>query len=390
MEEIKDFFSNLFETAYWPARWHCGYWSEFHGWIYILSDLSIWAAYFTIPIIIIKFVSQKSGIRFYGAYFWFAAFILTCGFTHLLDAIIFWYPIYRFSALLRFVTALISWFTIYYLIKMMPMALSLKTPKQLEHEVTLKEELLKEVGILNEQLNSQNIKLIKANSEMEHFNYILSHDLQEPLRKIQVFSNMIIEKNSESDSIKYLQKIDTSAKRMKNLIQDVLSYSKADSPNEAYRPVDLNQVLDEVKTDFELAIDQKKATIIASSLPEIEGIKYQINQIFYNLIGNSLKYSTIDPVIEITYKMFNKRENGTAKDYLELKFSDNGIGFDTQYSDIIFQPFKRLQNTAEYEGTGIGLALVKKIVESHNGTIKAESTIGQGSIFTIILPVKYA
>src|SRR5882672_10266252 len=135
MKDIKEFFSNLFEKDLWPARWHCGYWSEFHGWLYIFSDLMIWAAYFAIPLIILKYVSKRSGIRFHSAYFWFAAFILACGFTHLLDAIMFWVPVYRFNALTRFITAIISWLTVYNLIKMLPVAFSLKTSEQLEEEV---------------------------------------------------------------------------------------------------------------------------------------------------------------------------------------------------------------------------------------------------------------
>jgi PAS domain S-box-containing protein len=493
MDDITEFFGNIFESELWPARWHCGHWSDFHGWLYIISDLMIWAAYFTIPVIILKFVSKKKGIRFHAAYFWFAAFILSCGFTHLLDAVIFWVPLYRFSAVLRFLTALVSWFTIYHLVKLLPTALSLKSPEQLEHEVEEKQKLLNEVeksnsqlrkqnefiekildstvdyilvfdlnlnlisvnkntevflnkstselinknynevfpdtiegeyyndlmaamggtsiinkvmksatnrfyeisfvpllekekqyavlivarditiGVerenaldeLNKKLNIQNQKLVQANSELQHFTYILSHDLQEPLRKIQTFSTFVINEPDKPENRKYLEKIDGSATRMKNLINDVLDYSKVNNHNEAFKSISLNDILESVKTDLELIITQKQATITAQPLPEIQGIRYQINQVFYNLIGNSLKYSTSKPEIKITYKPITKTENGIDKNYIELKFKDNGIGFDPKYKEDIFLPFKRLQNRADYEGTGIGLALVKKIVEGH-------------------------
>lgn len=174
---------------------------------------------------------------------------------------------------------------------------------------------------------------------------------------------------------------------MKNLIQDVLSYSRANHPSEAFKRINLNQVLEEVKTDFELPIAQHEAVIHSHDLPEIEGIKYQINQVFYNLIGNSLKYSNKKPQIDISYKILNGTKTDTDKKYIELVFKDNGIGFDPAYSEIIFHPFKRLQNEKEYEGTGIGLALVKKIVEYHKGTIIADSKLGEGSVFTVTLPV---
>ena len=172
MNDIIDFFSNIFEYGLWPARWYCGHWTEFHGWLYIISDLSIWAAYFMIPVIIIKYVVKKQHkIRFEKAYFWFAAFILACGFTHLLDASIFWVPMYRLSALLRFITALISWLTIYHLIKMLPKAFSLKTSGQLEDEIKLREEAVQNLEASNLKLKVQNEFISNIfDSTVDHIN----------------------------------------------------------------------------------------------------------------------------------------------------------------------------------------------------------------------------
>src|SRR5436190_1270770 len=135
MNQIIEFFKKLFDSSDWPPRWHCGRWTEFHGWLYIISDLLIWSAYFTIPIVIIRYISKKQGIRFERLYFLFAAFILACGATHFLDAVAFWIPAYRFNALVRLTTGILSWTTVFYLVKLLPVAFSLRSQKDLEAEI---------------------------------------------------------------------------------------------------------------------------------------------------------------------------------------------------------------------------------------------------------------
>src|SRR6187551_2436165 len=134
MDQILVFFERLFDSSDWPARWHCGQWTEFHGWLYLISDLLIWSAYFSIPLVIIKYITKKNDTQFLKLYFLFAAFILTCGATHFLDALAFWVPYYRLSALVRFITAMLSWTTVYYLVKFLPIAFSLRSQNELEIE----------------------------------------------------------------------------------------------------------------------------------------------------------------------------------------------------------------------------------------------------------------
>ena len=136
MNQVAEFFVKLFDSSDWPPRWHCGQWTAFHGWLYIISDLLIWSAYFSIPIFILRFISKKQDIRFVRLYFLFAAFILACGATHLFDAIAFWVPLYRLNALIRFITAVISWVTVFYLVKYLPVIFSLKPQNILEAEIT--------------------------------------------------------------------------------------------------------------------------------------------------------------------------------------------------------------------------------------------------------------
>jgi signal transduction histidine kinase len=188
----------------------------------------------------------------------------------------------------------------------------------------------------------------------------------------------------------YLDKIDTSAARMSSLIRDVLSYSQASKTNIDRENVDLGEILDNVKSDFELLIQQKNATLRIGNLPVVKGSKRQIHQLFSNLIGNAIKFTNADPVIEIAHSKVHAPENLSLPaevDYHKISITDNGIGFEPVYTEQIFQLFGRLHNRNEYGGTGIGLSLCKKIAENHNGTITAESEKGEGSTFTVYLPV---
>jgi light-regulated signal transduction histidine kinase (bacteriophytochrome) len=236
---------------------------------------------------------------------------------------------------------------------------------------------------------------MKSNHELEQFAYIASHDLQEPLRKIQVFSELLKEHLEEKEvADKYFEKINDSARRMASLIRDVLHYSRLSKAPEQLASVDLNKVLQNVTTDFDLLIEQKKAVVKVPELPVIKGVTAQLQQLFSNLMGNALKFADKEqPEITVTSRMLSATEIAErpkldpALQYVQICFADNGIGFEQQYAQQIFVIFQRLNDKHRYKGTGIGLALCKKIVENHHGTIAAKGELGKGATFEIIFPV---
>jgi PAS domain S-box-containing protein len=236
-------------------------------------------------------------------------------------------------------------------------------------------------------------QLESKNKELEQFAYVASHDLQEPLRKIQTFSG-IIQKNIQSQEAveKYLDKIDAASFRLSQLVKSLLDYSRLSSASLYDEAVDLNLILLEVKNDFELLIEERNAQIISTKLPIIKGHSIQLCQLFANLIGNAIKFSKEAPLIAISYRTVSKSEvknnpwNLAHERYAEISFRDNGIGFEQKYESKIFTIFQRLHGRHEFEGTGIGLALCKKIMHHHDGYITCESTPGQGATFYTYFP----
>lgn len=250
--------------------------------------------------------------------------------------------------------------------------------------------------IAEDKLAAYTAELEKQNSELEQFAYVASHDLQEPLRKIQTFTELIRENYDDKVFIeRYFEKLNFSAARMSELIKSLLNYSRLskEKGNLISGKVDLNNILEEVKIDFELLIEEKKATIISSDLPAIIANRFQIGQLFSNLISNSLKFSTDQPVIKISSNIISKDGMGQlpvtlgSDNYFQITFEDNGIGFENQYNELIFSLFQRLHGKqSAYSGTGIGLALCKKIMDIHNGFIFAEGTPSKGAVFTVYFP----
>lgn len=368
MNEVYDFFSKLSDTSDWPPRWFCGNWSDFHGWLYIVSDLMIWLAYMCIPLILIRFVFLKRGIPLKGIFWLFGAFILLCGLTHLLDVIIFWMPIYRISALVRFITGVVSIATVFGLIRYFDDALGLRTSEEYEYELKYRQKALQ--------------ALERSNEELKQFAYVASHDLQSPLKTIEGYLGLLENKYSDQLDEKGAKLIKTtanSAQRMRVLINDLLDFSQAGLGLD-FQQVAMNEVVDEAIIEMEQEIADSGARVIIEQLPSLRISRTDIKRVFLNLISNAIKYSKKGVVPEIRISTLDRGSEW------EFHIVDNGIGIDQAYFNKIFLVFQRLHGRTEYPGTGIGLAACKKIIETHSGKIWLKSLPGSGSDFYFTIP----
>lgn len=263
-----------------------------------------------------------------------------------------------------------------------------------------------EIGHVAASVNKMAEQLIVSNQELENFANVASHDLQEPLRKVIMFTGRLEQETAGMTTEKgkfYMERITESVSRMQQLVGNILQYAALNVAVE-FEKVDLEKTIQQVIADMEISITKSNATVTAGKMPSIEANQVQMQQLFQNLIGNSLKFCNDNPEIYITAEIKKADEilpryrqnlesasfakNGNGKQFCFIKVKDNGIGFDEAYAEKIFIAFQRLHGKSTYQGTGIGLAICKRIVEKHQGTIFAESFPGEGATFVIILPVE--
>lgn len=240
---------------------------------------------------------------------------------------------------------------------------------------------------LAEEQKDRDAKSIEIqNKQLEEFAYVTSHDLQEPIRKIRAFVDLARMEIDNREHLEwYLEKIDSSADKMIQLIKDVLTFSRLSHDQSDFTEIDLNQIVLDIMSEFEVLIAEKQVKINVPILPEIQGIPVQIHQLFSNLISNAIKFNHGPPLITISSSLsIDERDIEQQKLGYLITFTDNGIGFDQKYAAQAFEPFKRL--SSEFKGTGIGLALCKRIIENHNGLIKVQSEPGKGTTFSVFFP----
>jgi signal transduction histidine kinase len=263
--------------------------------------------------------------------------------------------------------------------------------KTLEIEVNEHKASEEKVKALNQQLLESIDKLETANRDLDRFAFMASHDLQEPLRKIRMFSDRLFTKYEPSideEGKIYISRIQNAAERMQVLIKDILTFSKISIEKDSFENADLNGLLNEVLVDLDISIKEKNAVILSDQLPVLYVNPGLIKPLLYNLLSNSLKYSKkhIAPVIKIHSEVAHISDDKKTS-YCRIFIEDNGIGFEQKYSEQIFGMFKRLHSNSDFEGTGIGLALCKKIVEEHKGFISAKGNVDVGSTFIVSLPI---
>ncbi|RYZ47487.1 MAG: PAS domain S-box protein [Sphingobacteriales bacterium] len=285
------------------------------------------------------------------------------------------------------------------------MLVDITTLKEKENELRESQERFRKAALeleikveeRTQELKEANEALLRTNAELEQFAFIASHDMQEPLRKIKAFSERLGNKlgpSVDEDARLYLDKIKNASDRMGTLINSILNYSRTSHQANQMEQTDLNEVLAQVLSDFEVRLEEQNTRVDVGTLPLLKAIPMQMNQLFYNLTSNSLKFCGEDSPchLQISSRRLSAEEAGvhfpdSSQSYCEIVFKDNGIGFSPEFATNIFRIFERLHTRDQYEGTGIGLALCKKIVEMHSGQIFATSELQQGTAIHIILPL---
>lgn len=242
---------------------------------------------------------------------------------------------------------------------------------------------------LKSQVAERTVELERSNQDLLSFAHVASHDLREPVRKIKTFLSLIKDDNNndpQSRAMTYFSRIESSAERLESIIDGVLHYSRLQNTSLEMSMVDLNEIIDTILFDLELQISSKKAEFEINNLPVVEGSKIMLYQLFYNLINNSMKFTKPGEAAKVIIQSSSIVRKD--EEYVEITVADNGVGFDPIYSQVIFESFKRLHSKDIYEGTGLGLALCKRIVHRHKGNISATGSPGTGAVFHILLPIR--
>ncbi|WP_414827803.1 sensor histidine kinase [Alteromonas sp. H39] len=297
-------------------------------------------------------------------------------------------------------TLIISSLTTVLLIISIFILLKMNVRESLRHQHSLEEinsDLENKIEERTQELRVYSDELARSNRELEDFAFVASHDLQEPLRKIRAFGNRL--ESGYADVIDergqdFLKRMLNAAERMSMLISDLLAFSRVSTRGKDFEDVNLNSVFSDILSDLEIAIDESGANVSVDDMPNILGDKSQIEQLMLNLLSNALKFRNPDIAPEIIVSCSTPDDEELVNvlheeqyDWTKITIQDNGIGFDQSFSEKIFAPFQRLHGRSEYKGTGIGLAVCRRIVERHNGQISALSQPGKGACFTIIIPI---
>lgn len=409
---------NFFYSGNFIPHGHCYQWKPELVSLHILSDVLIGLSYYSIPITLVYFIRKRKDIPFQNIFLLFGAFIISCGTTHIMEVWTLWHPNYWFAGALKALTALISFYTALTLIPLVPKGLALPSPAQLEttnqalmmeimerkrveQELRQYKEHLEEIvqtrtvelELANAQLQQEIVQrqqsqdkmvgllkeLRSANQELNDFAYVVSHDLKAPLRGITSLSEWLLADYGEEfdeEGKKMVNLMISRVQRLHQLIDDILKYSRVGRAKVEKKNINLNKVVTELVEV--LNIRENIKVEIPNQLPTIFCDKTRIEQLFQNLITNAIKFiDKPEGLIKISYV--------DEEEYYKFSVADNGIGIESQHFEKIFQLFQKLTSLQDSDSTGVGLALVKKIVELHDGKVWVESEVGVGSnfVFTI-------
>ncbi len=376
-----DFLSRLFESDFMPHG-HCYYWQPEIVWLHVISDAVITLAYFSIPALLLQFVRLRRDIRYSRVFVLFGIFIVACGSTHAMEIWTLWHGTYRLAGVLKAITAVASIATAAALVPILPQALRIPSHAQLSSAIAELAKQVVERKATQERLDAVVRDLKRSNAELERFAYVASHDLQEPLRAITSYTQLLAKRYKgklDADADDFIGFAVDGAQRMQALIKGLLELSRVDSRGQQVRAVATAPILETVVRLLERPIQEAGAVLEIGTLPTVKGDEAQISQLFQNLLSNALKFRRpgVVPTLGV--------EAVEAGAVWHFTVSDNGIGVPPEHQERVFGMFERLHGDGEYPGTGIGLALCKRIVERHGGRIWLESSPGVGSRFHFTL-----
>lgn len=375
MEQVIDFFRRLLDSDQFMPRWVCGKWTPFHGWMYVISDLTIFLAYMAIPVAMIYFVRKRWGDLPFRQVFWlFIAFIALCGTTHLVDAVIFWVPVYRLNALVLVATAIVSVITVAAMVKVIPQALAYKSPLELQAAVDYKtSELEQRVS----ELNILSARVSRKKQQVENFAYITSHNLRSPSANLVALIRDLEEADAERKEL-IMPHLVKSGNLLMRTLDDISQVLTQSHPLQDARKTSFSELVDEIKLELSQEIEEAQVEIIErfEECPSIVYAPDHLDSIFINLISNAIRYRHPDrkPIIELKTWVYDGRV------FLECK--DNGLGIDLpKHGENMFRLYKTFHHHPEAKG--IGLFLVRHQLESLDGSIDVGSRVGEGTTFVI-------
>lgn len=359
--------ASLFDTFGFPPRWSCGVWSQALGWTHILSDVAIFLAYVAIPVVLAYFVRRRRDLPFPGVVWLFALFILSCGAGHLLEAVIFYAPMYRLAGALKVVTAVASWGTVLALVPIVPKVLALRSAAEFQQEIDRRREVEEE--------------LRRKNDELNQFAYVVSHDLKAPVRAIGVTTSFLREDLDRPDEVeRHLSAIERRTMRMERLIGGLLEVARAGRVTGTIEPTDVALLLAELRDSLDAG--EAARVEVRGALPTFFTYRLGLEQVLTNLVVNAIRHSkSSDSTVVVSVD-----DDPLDDDCYRFVVEDDGPGVDPAYRERIFTIFQTLEARDVFESTGVGLAVVMKVVEGVGGSVWVEDASIGGAAFVVRWP----
>ena len=383
---VLTFFRNAFDTLEFQPRWKTENWSSAHAWVHIGSDLVLAGAYFAIAGVLAHIYRRRKGSPYAGLFWLFALFICAGGITHLFDALMFWWPAYRLTALAKAGAGLISLVAAGVLVRFVPEAIALRSPVEIQQEIAQRRKTETELRQVHAQLEGvielRTAELAAKNEEMEQFLNTVSHDLKSPVVTCLGLTASLrqdLKAGRLEETNDTVNRIERSATRMRQLIEDLLNLSRIGKVRFELTEVDTDSMIRSIAEEYKPRLEKIGAVLeVENGLPRVHADAHWLTEVFENLITNAMKYGCDNPQPRIAV--------GCVGDEKENRFyvRDNGSGIDPAHHAQILQPFRRLRT--DKEGSGMGLAIVVRIIKMHGGRLWIESQPGHGATFWVALP----